>query len=175
MSGPQQQVLVVGPSWVGDMVVSQSLYRVLQQAGAQPAGLFAQTSMRIEKRFLAYGHDLDTDINPLQAGLGFTLHWDSDFIGRAALLAQRDSAPKSRVVSLVLQQRDAVPLGNEPVLLNGEIVGKTTSAAFGYRIDRPVALAIVDNDAIAESTTVQIDIARQRYAARLIDGPAYQP
>ena len=59
---------------------AHQLFNKLHAVGAKPAGVFAQTSMRIEKRFLAFGHDLDTDTTPFQAGLEFTLDWDSDFI-----------------------------------------------------------------------------------------------
>ena len=68
-----------------------TIYDAISERGARPAGLFAQTAMRIEKRYLAYGHDLDTDVSPLQAGLDFAVAWDSDFIGRDALLRQRDA------------------------------------------------------------------------------------
>ena len=66
------------------------LYDALYAAGARPSGLFAQTSMRIEKRYLAMGHDLDADVSPLEAGLDFAICWDKPFIGRDAL--QRISA-----------------------------------------------------------------------------------
>ncbi|MCP4487642.1 MAG: aminomethyl transferase family protein [Gammaproteobacteria bacterium] len=72
-------------------------------AGARPAGIFAQTSVRIEKWFLAYVHDLDTDINRLQAGLGFAIDWQSIFIGKQALL---DYKP-SHVGTLRLSYRQA--------------------------------------------------------------------
>jgi glycine cleavage system aminomethyltransferase T len=110
------------------------VYDALVTAGARPSGIFAQSAMRIEKRFLAYGHDLDTDVNPLQAGLGFAIDWSTEFIGRAALAEIRQQPLDSRMVSVVLQDIDAVPLGNEPVYLGGVIVGQTTSAAFGFRI-----------------------------------------
>ena len=175
------QVMGVCISYVGEpgwelsckAADASSIYRVLQQAGAKPAGIFAQTSMRIEKRFLAYGHDLDTDINPFQAGLVFTLDWSSEFVGKNALLPLRDTPPKSRIVSLILEDKNATPLGNEPVKHNGEIVGKTTSSAFGYRIGRAVALAIVDSRIVDDTDTVQIDIAQQDFSAKLVTAAAY--
>ncbi len=72
-----------------DQVVA--LYELFYNAGARPAGLYAQTSMRIEKQFLSYGHDLDTDVTPLEAGLDFAVDWQSDFIGRDALMQRRDA------------------------------------------------------------------------------------
>ena len=128
-----------------------AVYEALHEAGARPCGVLAQTSMRIEKRFLAYGHDLDTDVTPLQAGLEFAIRWDKDFLGRDALLRHRDTPPKQRMASIVLDDADAVPLGSEPVCFGERIVGKTTSAAFGYRIGKPVALAMIDTERLADA------------------------
>ncbi len=149
------------------------VYAALYDAGARPAGVFAQNAMRMEKRFLAYGHDLDTDTDPLMAGLEFAVAWDTDFIGRDALLKKRDRPPGETMVTLLLDNREAWPLGNEPVYAAGKIIGKTTSAAFGYRIRRPVALAYV-NEA-ADGMRVAIDIARELHAATVSLAAAYDP
>jgi 4-methylaminobutanoate oxidase (formaldehyde-forming) len=130
--------------------------------------------MRIEKGYRAMGHELDSGITPLEAGLGFAVAWDSDFIGREALLRRRNARVKTRIVTVVLDDAEAVPLGNEPVCCAGRIVGKTTSAAFGYRIGRPLALAEVDA-AIGEGDAVEIDIARTMSAGRVTLKPAYDP
>src|SRR5205823_565992 len=87
-----------------------------------------QTSMRIEKRYLAMSHDLDADVTPLEAGLDFAVCWDKSFVGRDALLRRREQGVGSRMVSLILDDAEAVPIGNEPVYRHGEIIGKTTSA-----------------------------------------------
>ena len=68
------------------------IYDAMVALGAKPAGLFAQSSMRIEKKFLAYGHELDTDVSPLDAGLGFAVDWNKDFIGKGALEKKKDAA-----------------------------------------------------------------------------------
>ncbi len=146
-----------------------ALYEKLFNANARPAGVFAQTSMRIEKRFLAYGHDLDTDITPLEAGLDFAVDWDKDFVGRDALLRRRDVGIKSRIVTLILNDIEAVPLGNEPIYRGHEIIGKTTSAAFGYRIGKPLALGYIsvdeNDEIIEESESLQINIAGTKFSA----------
>lgn len=153
-----------------------TIFDALQAERARPAGSLAQSAMRIEKRFLAYGHELDTDIDPLSAGLGFAVAWDTDFIGRAALTAMREGGQDNRLVSIVLDDEDGVPLGNEPVLSNGQIVGKTTSAAFGYRIGRPVAIAnITDATARQHDTVVTVDIAGRHFSGRVVTGAAFDP
>ena len=156
---------------------AEKLFDALFAAGAKPAGILAQTSMRIEKRFLAYGHDLDTDVNPFQAGLEFALDWSSDFIGKAALLELRNQAPESKLVSIVLDSTDAQPLGNEPVYHAGKIIGKTTSAAFGYRLGRPVAIAQLDygSEKNLDGLKVDVDIARSQNAGTISLNPAFDP
>ncbi len=153
------------------------LFNALSGAGAKPAGIFAQTSMRIEKQFLAYGHDLDTDTNPFQAGLEFAIDWDSDFIGKQALLALRGQEPESRLLSIILHNPEAVPLGNEPVYAHGQIIGKTTSAAFGYRIGKPVALAQIKTvqGQSLEGMHVEVDIARIHFSGTISLKPVYDP
>ncbi|WP_425405295.1 GcvT family protein [Hwanghaeella sp.] len=160
-----------------------ALLRKLKEAGAVPAGFFAQTAMRIEKRFLAYGHDMDTDTDPLVAGLGFALAWDTDFVGKDALKrrkADRETAIDrggdgvKTVLSLLFDDADAVPLGHEPVLLDGAIVGQTHSAAFGYRVGRPVAIATLDRNA-ARAEKIEVDIAGRIHAAKPVTGAVFDP
>ena len=155
---------------------AERVYDALATFGAQPAGLFAQTAMRIEKRFLAHGHDLDTDISPLQAGLSFAVDWDSNFIGREALKRQRDAGEACRIVTVLLDDQEAVPLGGEPVVFDGEMVGMTTSAAFGYRVARPLAIADLRHpQARVEGARVEIDIAGERWPGSVTLRAAFDP
>jgi 4-methylaminobutanoate oxidase (formaldehyde-forming) len=150
----------------------------LIKAGAQPAGAFAQTSMRIEKGFLAFGHDLDADINPLQAGLSHTVDFSKSFIGRDALQQALNSELSACIATMVLDDQNAVPIGNEPVYSNDRIVGKSTSAAFGYRVGRPVALVLLSDTEIIQriqnngAVGAALDIARSRYTGQITTKPA---
>ena len=154
-----------------------AVYDALHAAGARPAGLLAQTSMRIEKRFPAYGPDLDTGVTPLDAGLGFAVRRDKDFIGREALARLEDRPPKQRLATLILDDPDAAPLGGEPVRLGDRIIGKTTSAAFGYRIGKPVALAMIDPEAFAgdPEPRADVDVAGRRASGIVTFEAAFDP
>jgi 4-methylaminobutanoate oxidase (formaldehyde-forming) len=154
---------------------AEALYDALVETGAGPAGLYAQTSMRIEKGFLAMGHDLDSDLTPLEAGLDFAVAWASDFIGREALMKRRERDPESRMVTLLLDDQSAVPLGNEPVTLDGAIVGQTTSAAYGYRIARPLALAYVEAAHAQNGRRLAVDIAGTSFDGVVSTAPAFDP
>ncbi len=152
------------------------IYDALHEHGALPAGIFAQSAMRIEKRFLAYGHDLDTDISPLQAGLDFAVAWDTDFIGKTALEKQKNIGEINRVVTIILDDKNATPLGSEPFYIDGHIAGKTTSAAYGYRVGRPVIIADCSHeDARTEGARVEVDIAGKLYEGQVTLQPAFDP
>jgi 4-methylaminobutanoate oxidase (formaldehyde-forming) len=152
-----------------------SLYSALYKAGARPAGMFAQSSMRIEKQFLAYGHELDTDVSPVMAGLEYTLDMSKQFIGYDAMQRAFDTPAKQRIVSLRVADMAAVPLGNEPVYHDGQIIGKTTSASFGYRVGYPVALAYIDNDIAVNGANVSINIAGTHVAANVSRKALFDP
>ncbi|MDJ0629662.1 MAG: FAD-dependent oxidoreductase [Rhodobacter sp.] len=153
---------------------ARAVYQALASAGAVPAGLFAQTSMRIEKGFCAMGHELDADVTPIDAGLEFAIRKSGGFIGTEALAAQRIAGAASKIVSLRLDDDDAVPLGHEPVYLGDRIVGQTTSCSYGYRIGRPVALAHVC-EPLKDGARVRLDIARAFLEATVVRGPLFDP
>ena len=151
-----------------------AIYAALTAAGAKPAGLFAQTSMRIEKGFCAMGHELDSDVTPIDVGLDFAVRKKGGFIGADVLAKQRADGIKPHVVSITFDDETAVPLGHEPIYLGDTIIGQTSSCAFGYRIGKPVALGHV-SQSIETNTKVQVDIARQMFDATITLGPLYDP
>ena len=150
-----------------------AVYAALTGAGAVPAGLHAQTSMRIEKGFAAMGHELDGDLTPVETGMERFCSRKKAFIGSDAVAERRKSGGRT-LATLVFDDTDAVPLGHEPVYSEGEIVGRTTSAAFGFRIGRPVALGHVEAQEF-DGRRVAIDIAGTRHPARMQTAPAFDP
>ena len=153
------------------------LYDALAVAGARPAGLFAQSSMRIEKRHLAMGHDLDSDVTPIEAGLDFAVSKRGGFVGYEALAKRRAAGPARRMMSIVLEDPDAYPLGDEPVYVGDVLAGQATSAAFGHRIGKPVALAYLASEhrGDAHNTRVELDIAGERFAGLASTQAAFDP
>ncbi|MEM8744870.1 MAG: glycine cleavage T C-terminal barrel domain-containing protein, partial [Pseudomonadota bacterium] len=156
---------------------AQQLYKALAGAGAKPAGLFAQTSMRIEKRFLAMGHDIDSGVTPLEAGLGFAVKRQGNFTGADALARQRADGVSSALATVLLDNIDANPLGDEPVYADGVLVGQATSAAFGYRVGKPVVLAQIDLNALPEpdGAHVTLDIAGEHADGIITMRAAFDP
>lgn len=150
------------------------IYRELAQAGACPAGLFAQTSMRIEKGFCAVGHELDADLSPAEVGLDFATRKSGGFVGFDALERRRERGARSRLVSLTFADDAAVPLGHEPISHGGQIVGQTTSCSYGHRIGRPVALGLT-REPVEHGAEVEVDIAGESHRAQVSRGALFDP
>ena len=150
------------------------IYNALITEGGRPAGIWAQTSMRIEKGYCATGHELDSDISPVEAGLMFAVRKSGGFIGQEALEKKLSEGRVPSIVSLKLHDENAMPLGNEPVYWKKKIIGQTCSCAFGYRVKAPIALARLSFQLI-DNSEVEIDIAGDRFKATVVHGPLYDP
>jgi 4-methylaminobutanoate oxidase (formaldehyde-forming) len=140
--------------------------------GLRHAGYHAMDSLRMEKGYRSWGHDIGGDDTPLEAGLGFTVRWDKPggFIGREALLAQRARGLSRRLLLFALEDPEAVAWGDEPILRDGRVAGTLTSAAHGHTLGRPVAMGYVACTAGAPAESLlsaryEIDIAGTRIAA----------
>ena len=149
------------------------VYDALTAAGARPAGLYAQTSMRIEKGFCAMGHELDGDVTPIETGLAFATRKTGGFIGADAMNARHAAGAVPSVFSLRFDDVNAVPLGHEPIYAGDTIVGQTSSAGFGFRIGAPVALG--HGKGLKDGQQVQVDIARTLFDATVSTKALFDP
>ncbi|MDD9922376.1 MAG: FAD-dependent oxidoreductase [Boseongicola sp.] len=152
---------------------TQRLFAALTKAGAVPAGLYAQTSMRIEKGFCAMGHELDGDVNPITTGLEFATRKSGGFTGFEALETAKTKGARNAILSLKFEDQDAVPIGHEPIYSEGRIVGQTSSCAYGFRVGAPVALAHATG--LADRQRVSVDIGGEMFAAQVVEGPLFDP
>ena len=164
-----------------------SVYTALIEAGAgfglRAAGYYAIDSLRMEKGYRAWGADVTPDYTPYEAGLGFAVRLDKgvDFIGREALMRQKEAGITRRLVQFTLEDPDAIAFGKELILRDGEAVGEVTSAAYGHTLGRAVAMGYVKNaDGVAdrefiETGRYEIDIAGERFAAAPHLRPPYDP
>ncbi len=164
-----------------------TLYDQLREAGADlgfgPTGLGALETMRLEKAFRDMGHDIDSTDTPLEAGLGFAIAWDKTggFIGRDALLKQRESGPPSRrLVNVLLTSPDYDLFGDEPVYWDNHPVGHVRSAGFGHSLGASCGIAGITRDAgftgaDLAAGSFEIDIAGTRVPAQMSLKPFFDP
>jgi 4-methylaminobutanoate oxidase (formaldehyde-forming) len=141
----------------------RTLWATLWEAGRPhgmvAAGYRAIDSLRLEKGYRVWSSDITPDETPYEAGIGFAVALDKEpgFIGRDALVAAKAAGPRRRLRCLVLDDPRAVCLGNEPVRLAGEIVGRVTSGGYGFAVERSIAYAYLPpNAAIGDGGEVEV-------------------
>ena len=159
----------------------QRLLRVGAPLNIRAAGFHAMNACRMEKGYRHWGDDIHDHITPLQAGLGFAAAKDKKgYIGQSIIEAQRGVQTR-RLVSLAIDSDDApFMLHDEPILRDGIAVGLTTSAAWGHRVGKSLAMAEVRN---AEGVTgawlkegnFEVEVALQRYPVTVQLGAFYDP
>jgi glycine cleavage system aminomethyltransferase T/glycine/D-amino acid oxidase-like deaminating enzyme len=130
-----------------------------RQHGLVAGGYRAIDALRLEKGYRVWSSDVTPDETPYEAGLGFAvdLERDVDFIGREALLAAKRAGPRKRLRCLVLDDPRSVCLGNEPVRIGEEVVGRVTSGGYGFAVERSIAYAYLPPDA-GIGTRGEVDI-----------------
>jgi len=149
------------------------------------AGHFAVDSCRMEKAYRRWGHDIDEDGTPIDAGLRFAIDFDKpDFIGRDAVIAQRDSGIiKQRLVLFQLEQDDTdTPLlsHGEPIFIGDRCVGAITSGAWGHRINKSLGIGYISDaenvtTELVKGSKFEIEVALKRYPAIAQLSPWYDP
>jgi len=150
--------------------------------GLKHAGYHALNSLRIEKAYRHWGHDIGPDDDPIQAGLGFCVAWEKKggFIGREALAARRGKQPKKRLVQFAMESDKPMLYHNEPIWRDGKQVGYLSSGMFGHTIGRAIGLGYVKAEGectpdYVNSGKYEIEVARERLPARASLKPMYDP
>ncbi|MGX1880558.1 GcvT family protein [Streptomyces sp. NPDC055287] len=154
-----------------------TLWEAGQRYGVVAAGRSAFNSLRLEKGYRAWGHDMTAEHTPYEAGLGFAVRMNKgDFTGRSALEALTAlGEPARRLTALTLDDPGAVVLGKEPVFADGtgRPAGYVTSAGYGYTLGRCIAYAWLP--ALAPGTPVHIAYFGGKTAATVAEEPLFDP
>ncbi len=146
-----------------------------QQHGVVAAGRAAFNSLRMEKGYRAWGHDMTTQHNPYEAGLGFAVQPNKgDFVGRDAIAGMSADTVTRRLSCLTIDDGHSVVLGHEPVFLDDAPVGYVTSAAFGHTVGKPIAYAWLPGSA-TQGTSVEVEYFGRRIPATVAAEPLVDP
>lgn len=147
-----------------------NLWQNLVDNGVHPCGLGARDTLRLEAGMNLYGTDMDEDISPLEAGLGWTIAWepaDRDFIGRSAIEPRRGAKDNRKFIGLVLEGR-GVLRGHQKVILPDGSEGETTSGTFSPTLGKAIAMARVP---ASVSDQVEVEIRSKRLPAKRVKMP----
>ncbi|HEX2138273.1 MAG TPA: FAD-dependent oxidoreductase [Woeseiaceae bacterium] len=157
------------------------IFDALMEAGAdlelKPFGIRAMDSLRMEKSYRLIGTELSIEYAALESGLGRFVHpGKGEFIGRAGLLDWQEQGFDNAFVTLEVHGvTDRDPLGNNPIRRNGELVGRSTSGNYGFRLQKSLALAMVKPELAQPGTGLEIEILGGRYEATVLPESPYDP
>ena len=150
--------------------------------GLRLAGMHVLDSCRIEKAYRHWGHDITDEDTPLEAGLGFACRFDKNvpFIGRDALLRQKEVGITKRIVQFALEDPEPLLYHNEPIYRDGEIVGYVSSGNYGHHLGAAIGMGYVRHPDGVDTEFVtsgryEIEVACERFPASASLRPLYDP
>jgi glycine cleavage system aminomethyltransferase T/glycine/D-amino acid oxidase-like deaminating enzyme len=142
-----------------------------REHGLVAGGYKAIDSLRLEKGYRVWGSDISPDDTPFEAGLGFAVKLEKEFVGRGALVEE----PGRRLCCLVLADPGSVALGSEPVRIDGELVGRVTSGGYGYSVERSIAYAYLPAARALDGQPVEVEIFGDWIAGEVAAEPLWDP
>jgi len=157
-----------GGEGVGPPEVMTAAFRALLAAGATPCGLGARDTLRLEAGLPLWGQDLTEEITPLQAGLGFAVAWDHDFVGRDALLEERDH-PRRRLIAFTTDSRQ-IPRHDNPLRAGGS-TGWVTSGNFSPALGAGIGMGYLEPPTDDE---VEVEIRGTWHPLRRVTPPFHR-
>ena len=150
----------------------RELLRVGGPLGIEPCGLGARDTLRLEMGYPLHGNDISEERTPLEAGLSWAVAMDKgDFVGREALLEQKEHGIPSRLWGLRMRDR-LIPRQHYPVTADGEQVGETTSGTFSPTLKVGIAMAYLSpRERFKAGDEVEIDVRGRRGVAEVVKPP----
>ena len=175
------ECLVCGTGYTGEEGVellappeaAMLIWDAVVEAGAQPAGLGARDTLRLEVCFHLYGNDMDPSRNPIEAGLGWCCKEATGFIGADAVAAAREAGTPERLAPFVLEGA-GIPRQGNPVVLGDREVGVVTSGTLSPCLETGIGMAYVAAELAEPGSEIEIDIRGKRRAARVESKPLYR-
>jgi aminomethyltransferase len=143
--------------------------------GLKPAGLGARDTLRTEVCYPLYGHELDENTTPIEAGAGFFVSLDKDeFTGRHVLAGQKANGVKKKLVAFKINDRSAPPRPHYPIWANGAKAGEVTSGTQSPSLGIGVGMGYVPPEFAKPDTKIEIEIRGKRSAAVVVQKPIYK-
>lgn len=154
----------------------EAMWTELLAAGVQPCGLGCRDTLRFEAGLPLYGDELADDITPIEAGLGMFVKLDKgEFIGRDALLRQKEEGPKRKLIGLEIEGPAIARHGYEVLDAEGRQVGVVTTGYRSISLNRNLAMALVEADKAKLGTDLQVRVRRKIFPAKVIKKRFYTP
>jgi glycine cleavage system aminomethyltransferase T/glycine/D-amino acid oxidase-like deaminating enzyme len=159
------------------LLLWDSLWQAGRPHGMLAGGYRAIDSLRLEKGYRVWSSDITPEETPYQAGLGFAVRLGkgTDFIGREALLTTREQPLDRKLACLVLDDPRSVALANEPVRVDGNVVGRVTSGGYGFAVERSIAYAYLPPGLAEVGQPTEVEVFGQWVGCTVSAEPLYDP
>lgn len=141
--------------------------------GLELIGLGARDSLRLEMKMALYGNDIDETTSPIEAGLGWIVDFDKDFIGKDVILRHKEEKPRRRLVCLELEGK-VFPRHGYDIVDGDAVIGKVTSGTFSPSLQKPIALGYVPREKAKSGSTVEVAVRDKRFKATVVKPPFYK-
>ena len=165
---------IISPSENIEAVWTRAL-AVGHQGCLQPAGLGARDTLRTEVCYPLYGHELDENTTPIEAGVAFFVSLDKgDFIGRSVLADQKANGTKKKLVAFRMSEKSAPPRPHYPIWTNGNAVGEVVSGTLSPSLNVGIGMGYVPPSFAKAGTKIEIEIRGKRAAAEVVPKPIYR-
>ncbi len=157
--------------------IFDTLFAAGEGLGLRPFGIRAMDAMRLEKSYRMVGTELSIEYSAYESAMDrFIKPEKGEFLGRPALLKRQAQGLAYRLVTLEVHDvTDADALGNNALSANGTLVGRATGGGYGFRVQKSLALGMVNPEFAAEGTQLEIEILGQQYAATVIKDSPFDP
>ena len=161
------------------MDVLKSLHDVVISAGEKNDirhfGTYALNSLRMEKGYKAWGSELTTEISPIEADMGRFIRKEGGYIGAKVVQQKKKDGVSLHLVYCQVDTDDADPMGNEPIYDGDDIIGITTSGAYGHCVQKSLMFAYVNSGFESPGTSFEVGILSKRKKAIVLAKPAWDP
>jgi len=165
---------IIAPAAVIEAVWTRAL-AVGHQGCLQPAGLGARDTLRTEVCYPLYGHELDENTTPIEAGVGFFVSLDKgDFVGRSVLAEQKAHGTKKKLVAFKMIEKSAPPRPHYAIWADGASVGEVVSGTQSPSLNVGIGLGYVPPQLAKPGTKIAIDIRGKRFGAEVVAKPIYR-
>ncbi len=165
---------IVAPNDLIEAVWNRAL-AVGHQGCLQPAGLGARDTLRTEVCYPLYGHELDENTTPIEAGVGFFVSLDKgEFVGRAVLADQKANGTKKKLAAFKMIEKSAPPRPHYPIHIGGALAGEVVSGTQSPSLSLGIGLGYVPTASAKAGTKIEIEIRGKKFAAEVVAKPIYK-
>ena len=155
--------------------VFDRLWNCGAEFGLRPFGLRTTESMRVEKGYRHWKADLITEFDPLESGLDRFVDLNKEFFGKEGMLGRKPAGPRRKFVSLEIDSRNAPAHPGDSITHDGEVVGTVTSAAWGHRVGKNLAMGFVDPGCAENGAKLGVELLGENVSAVVCPSCLYHP